>query len=955
MMRNTCLCLLAILLFTACGNKGYEKTRNGIVVKVKQEQPGDVSRVRLEVAGEKIIRVSATAENRFVDEKSLIIIPPADIPAFDVEANEEEVTLSTSALRAIVTRATGEVRFTDTAGNPILRENAGGGKYFRAIEVEGTKGYELRQVFESPADEAFYGLGQHQADEFNYKGKNEELFQYNTKVSVPFVISNKNYGILWDNYSLSRFGDSRDYAQLNDVFKLYNKEGQAGGLTGTYVPSARSGKETLVRTEPFLYFENLSANKEFLPKDFPLMGSNVVFEGELEPAESGEFRFHLYYAGYVKVYLDNELIVPERWRTAWNPNSYKFAENLEAGKRVPLRIEWEPDGGESYCALRVLSPVPEEEQTKLALFSEMGNEIDYYFVYGDSMDEVISGYRTLTGKSPIMPKWAMGYWQSRERYKTQEEILDALKGFRDRQIPIDNIVLDWSYWPEDAWGSHDFDKARFPDPKGMVDSIHAMHAKMMISVWPKFYMTTEHFKQFDERGWMYRRAIEDSIRDWIGHGYIGSFYDAYSEGAQKLFWNQMRDKLYPLGIDAWWMDASEPNIRDCTDMEYRKALCGPTALGPSTKYFNAYALMNAKAIYEGLREEDPNRRVFQLTRSGFAGLQRYATATWSGDIATRWEDMKAQISAGLNFAMSGIPYWTMDIGGFCVERRYEMGQYEFDRTGRENADNKEWRELNARWYQFGAFCPLFRTHGQFPYREPWNIAPEGHPAYQSMTYYNKLRYNLMPYVYSLAGMTYFNDYTIMRALVMDYGKDTKVNNIGDQYMFGPALMVCPVYEYGARDRDVYFPETSGWYDFYTGQYITGGQTRKVPAPYERIPLFVREGAIIPYGPDMQYSDEKPAEHITLYVYAGQNGTFTLYEDENVNYNYENGKFAMIPFEYDDAARSLLIGAREGEFDGMLRERTFHIVLVDQENPGAYEAGQQGQTVTYDGNRQIVKL
>ncbi len=318
--------------------------------------------------------------------------------------------------------------------------------------------------------------------------------------------------------------------------------------------------------------------------------------------------------------------------------------------------------------------------------------------------------------------------------------------------------------------------------------------------------------------------------------------------------------------------------------------------------------------------------------------------------------MKAQISAGLNFAVSGIPYWTMDIGGFCVERRYETAQNEFDRTGRENEDSKEWRELNARWFQFGAFCPLFRAHGQYPYREIWNIAPASHPAYKSMVYYTDLRYRMMPYIYSLAGMTWFNDYTIMRPLVMDFGRDTKVNNIGDQYMFGPSLMACPVYEYGARNREVYFPETTGWYDFYTGKYLVGGQRLTVDAPYERMPLYVREGAILPYGPAMQYSDEKPAENITLYVYAGQNGTFTLYEDENVNYNYEKGKYAMISFAYDEAARSLIIGERQGEFPGMLRQRTFNVVLVDKNNPQPFDlAKAKGQAVQYDGTKRIVKF
>ena len=549
----------------------------------------------------------------------------------------------------------------------------------------------------------------------------------------------------------------------------------------------------------------------------------------------------------------------------------------------------------------------------------------------------------------------MGFWQSREKYNTRRELLDVLYEFPRRRIPLDNIVIDWNHWPENAWGSHEFDLKRFPDPKGMVDSIHALNAKIMISVWPKFYTNTGHFKEFEEKGWMYMQSVRDSLRDWVGPGYRYGFYDAYAPEARKLFWKQMQDHYCPLGIDAWWMDASEPNVRDCTDMQYRKALCGPTALGPSTQYFNAYALMNAEAIYDGQRKMDPDRRVFLLTRSGFAGLQRYSTATWSGDIATRWEDMKAQISAGLNFAMSGIPYWTMDIGGFCVERRYEKAQREWNRTKKENADYKEWRELNARWYQFGAFCPLYRSHGQFPYREIWNIAPEGHPAYQSMVYYTRLRYRMIPYIYSLAGMTHFNDYTIMRALVMDFGKDKNVLDISDQFMFGPALMACPVYTYKARQRKVYFPDGNGWYDFYTGKYITGGQTLTVDAPYEQIPLYVRSGAILPYGPDLQYTGEKTASEIILYVYTGQDGAFTLYEDENENYNYEKGQYSMIPFKYDEATRSLTIGKRQGEFSGMLKERTFRIVTVSPTQMQAFDPDASGKTITYNGGKQTIRL
>ena len=934
--------VLALMAFSACTGD-LKQDENGVTVKVQQPAENGPALVRLEVMGEKLIRVSATPEKKFADPQSLVILPIAEQTPFEVAQNEDVVTVSTASVKANVSTLTGEVWFTDAEGNMILEEQKGGGKSFEPIEVEGTYGYSFRQVFDSPADEAFYGLGQHQADEFNYKGKNEQLFQYNTKVSVPFIVSNKGYGVLMDSYSMMRFGNPEDYKQLGEVFRLYDKNGKEGCLTGIYVPAHG---ETIVRDEPKIYFEHLVAPEMArvvnLPEDFQFYGSNVTYEGAIEASETGDYQFILYYAGYTTVTIGGEVVVPERWRTAWNPNAFKFTVRLEAGQKTPLRIDWTPDGGVSYCGLRVYDVVDPVQQAKHQWWSEMTRQMDWYFIAGDDMDEVISGYRTLTGKAPIMPKWAMGYWQSRERYKTSTEMIEALEGFRKRNIPIDNIVMDWSHWEEDAWGSHEFDPARFPDPKAMVDSIHNLGGRMMISVWPKFYVDTEHYKEFNENGWMYNRAKEDGVRDWIGQGYLYGFYDAYAPEARELFWNQMYEHYYPLGIDAWWMDASEPNVRDCTDMDYRKALCGPTALGSSTEFFNAYSLVNADAIYNGQRGVDNDKRVFLLTRSGFAGLQRYSTATWSGDIATRWEDMKAQISAGLNFAISGIPYWTMDIGGFCVENRYVAGQEIFNRTGKENADQKEWRELNTRWFQFGAFCPLFRAHGQYPFREPWEIAPEGHPAYESIVYYTKLRYALMPYVYSLAGKTWFDDYTIMRPLVMDFMADADVTNIGDAYMFGPAFLVAPVYEYGARSREVYFPECEGWYDFYSNEFLSGGESRTVAAPYGRMPLYVRAGSIVPFGPEIQWSDEKPADVIDLYIYQGADGEFTLYEDENVNYNYEKGLCSKIDFKYDDRMKLLSIEERQGEFPGMLEERTFNVIPVSKNGVG------KKQTVQYNG-------
>ena len=759
------------------------------------------------------------------------------------------------------------------------------------------------------------------------------------------MVSNKNYGILWDNYSLTKFGDVRDYQELSS-FRLFDAGGTEGGLTASYVTA--SGEIFTERIEDEIDYENLETIKKF-PEGFPFGESSITWEGEIEPGESGEYEFKLYYAGYTKVFVDGVEVVPERWRTAWNPNTYKFRLSLEAGRRVPLSVHWKPDGGVSYIGLKVLGPLDPVEQGRLSLWSEMGQEMDYYFIHGANMDEVIKGYRTLTGKAPIMPRWAYGFWQSRERYKTQDEIVGTLEEFRRRQIPIDNIVQDWSYWEEDQWGSHVFDATRFPDPKKMMDDIHRMNAHVMISVWPKFYPQTDNYKALDKNGWIYQQAIKDSIRDWIAHGYMGSFYDAYAAGARELFWKQMNERLYSLGIDAWWMDASEPDILSNASLEYRKKLSGPTALGSSTEFLNTYSLVNADAIYNGQRTVDPNKRVFLLTRSGFAGLQRYSTATWSGDIGTRWEDMKAQISAGLNFALSGIPYWTMDIGGFCVEHRYE-------RALEGSEDLEEWRELNTRWYQFGTFVPLYRSHGQFPYREVFNLAPEKHPAYQSIVKYNKLRYRLMPYIYSLAGKVYFDDYTLMRALVMDFPDDARVTGISDQYMFGPSLMISPVYEYKARERKVYFPEGPGWYELESGKYFPGGKQQAVAAPYEQMPIHVKAGSILPFGPDIQYVGEKPGAPITLYIYGGADAAFTLYEDEGLNYNYEKGAFSKISISYREASKTLVIGPREGTFEGMVNEREFRVVLVERGLPRPLgPEARPDQIISYSGTEIIITL
>ncbi len=956
-----------LLSATAACTTDYVDDGNSITVKVSNPMPNGAKLLRMQVINDNIIRVRATNEETFPKkQQSLMIVPQTQRATYDVSQEGNTITVSARNVKAVADATTGHVAFYDAEGNLLLNGSEDGMTFQRytvptedigdgTLTDEQRNGWSWNAVFESPDDEAFYGLGQHQADEYNYKGKNEELFQYNTKISVPFIVSNKHYGLLWDSYSLCRWGNPNPYRQLGQEFTLYNKEGKEGVLSGTYTQS--DGRK-VVRDEDSIYYENSEEVKR-LPREINLVGSNVVYEGEIEPHETANYHFMLYYAGYVKVFVDGKEVVAERWRKAWNPNSHKFTVNMEKGKRVPLRIEWKPDGDVSYCGLRVATPLTDEQQNKISIWSEMSRDLDYYFIAGQDMDGVISGYRTLTGKAPIMPKWAMGFWQSRERYRTADEVTQTLAEFRKRRIPIDNIVQDWNYWKDDQWGSHVFDDDRYADPQKMLDDVHSMHGRFMISVWPKFYHNTDNYKELQSHGWMYTQAVKDSLRDWVGPGYIAGFYDAYSEDARKMFWRQINDNLYKkynYGIDAWWMDASEPNVRDCTPIGYRKALSGPTAMGSSTEYFNAYSLVNADAIYNGQRATGNNKRVFLLTRSGFAGLQRYSTASWSGDIGTRWEDMRAQMTAGLNYSMSGIPFWGMDQGGFTVESRYEQAQNIYDRTGVENEDLKEWRELQTRWNQFGCFIPLYRTHGQWPLREVWNIAPENHPCYQSIVYYDRLRYRMMPYLYSIAAWANLKDYTLMRGLVMDFGNDAKVNDIGDQWMFGPAFMACPVGYYKARTREVYLPEQCGWYDLYTGKHYAGGQTITADAPYERIPVYVREGSIVPYGPEMQWSDEKQPELITLYVYTGRDADFLLYEDEGTNYDYEQGKCATINIHYDESSKTLTFGEREGSFDGMLENREFKVVTVTPTEMQSLEFDNvKGQTVSYDGSQTTVKL
>jgi alpha-D-xyloside xylohydrolase len=938
--------LLALLVSAHAGAVeagGYEKNDKGIVV-----HPVDkgAAQVRLEVVAAGIVRVSADLDGDFARSASLMRTGDASAPVpFDVSKKAGHVRLNTAEVTADVSLQSGRVAFFDAAGKPVLSE-VEGGRTFTPLQAAGQSYLSVRQRFQSTDDEAIYGFGQHQQGWMNQKGRDVELLQHNVDMAVPYLVSSHRYGLLWDNNSITRLGDPRGLQPLPQSLKLYDAKGVEGALTARY---SVAGVQKVERRESEVNYQFIKDLVNFPTEAKSKQPMQVVWEGEIEARSAGRHTFSLFSSEYAKLWIDGKLI-SDSWRQNWNPWHREFALQMQPGQRHKLKLEWnliDP----SYLALLHRDPLPASEAKDLSLWSEAGQMIDYYFVAGGTVDrgaadQAIAGYRQLTGKSVLLPRWAYGFWQSRERYKTQAELTGALDEYRARKLPIDAIVMDWSYWPEAAWGSHDFDKARFPDPKGMVDHVHAQHARIMISVWAKFYPATDNFKELDAKGHIYKRNIEVGERDWIGNGYLSSFYDPYSKEARDIYWRQIDEKLNVLGMDAWWLDSDEPDMQSNLDIAERKARATPTAIGSSTEFFNSFPLVHTEGVYEGDRGKDPDQRVFILSRKGYAGTQRNAVAVWSGDVASRWSDLREQISAGVNLSMSGLANWTFDIGGFAVEKRYET---------QDPAHQAEWRELNLRWFQFGAFAPIFRSHGQFPTREIWNISPEGTPVYDSLVYYDRLRYTLLPYIYTLAGDTWHRDGTIMRGLAMDFPNDPKVRDINDQYLFGPAFLVNPVSEFKATSRSVYLPAGADWYDFNTGKRHHGGQTLQADAPLARMPLFVRAGSIVPTGPVLQYVDEQPDAPLTLVVYTGADGKFSLYEDDGKGYGYEKGEFTRIPLSWSERTGELSIGARQGSYPSMQDRRTIRVRFISgpRSDAGTLEPAADA-TVEYDGKAQTVK-
>ena len=598
-----------------------------------------------------------------------------------------------------------------------------------------------------------------------------------------------------------------------------------------------------------------------------------------------------------------------------------------------------------------------DNEVETSFRSEVGDCVDYYFMYGKNADGVIAQVRNLTGQAPMFPLWTYGYWQSKERYKSQEEVVDVVRKYRELGIPLDGIIQDWQYWGHNyLWNAMDFQNPTFNNPQKMMEDVHAMNAHMAISIWSSFGPMTKPYRELDKKGMLFNFTTwpQSGLESWPPNMEYPSgvrVYDAYNPEARDIYWKYLNDGIFKLGMDAWWMDSTEPDHLDWKpeDMDTK------TYLGSFRKVRNAYPLMTVGGVYDHQRAVTSDKRVFILTRSGFLGQQRYGANVWSGDVASTWESFRNQIPAGLNFSLCGMPHWNSDIGGFFA------GHYNKSWNDDSASKNPLYQELYVRWLQFGTFNPMMRSHGTDVYREIYKFGKKGEPVYDAIEKMIGLRYSLLPYIYSTSWEVSNRQSSFMRALMMDFVDDRKVWDINDEYMFGKSILVAPithaqytpeavvkVSEEEGWNRDgakktktdvavdfmetkstnIYLPAGTLWYDFWTNEKHEGGKEITKETTLDVIPLYVKAGSIIPVGPQVQYATEKPWDHLELKVYAGANGNFILYEDEFDNYNYEKGVYTEIPISWNNTSRKLTIGARKGAYEGMLKNRKFTVTLQD---------------------------
>ncbi len=598
----------------------------------------------------------------------------------------------------------------------------------------------------------------------------------------------------------------------------------------------------------------------------------------------------------------------------------------QRGHKVECQADYNAIGGASFCVpfmvtnkgYGLLWDNPSKttiapgfhERTQWT--SQVGQRVSFFVIQGATADEIYSGYRLLTGDTPMLPKSAYGFIQCKQRYVTQDEMLAVAKGYRDRHLPIDVIVLDWFYY--NGMGQMDFIKSRWPDPAAMNRQLHAMNIETMISVWPRFEKGTRYYDMVKAKGW-FEHLADGTPTDGLPYDKAGSDIDTTNPEAAQWYWGTVRDQIMSKGFDSLWADETEPDLPPNGSYFH---------VGPGTQFFNVYPLFHTAALYNGIRKDLPQKRALIMSRDAYTGAQHNGAIFWSSDIYPTWDTLKRQVPTGLNVAASGIAYWGNDIGGwqYLPESHTPTNTPLIDPSdARDNIHhNDDYPELYVRWYEYGAFLPTFRTHGSRTYNEIWSYGKQAEPI---LAKYLRLRYELMPYIYSLGYRTHKIGAPFMRALWMDFPADARTANIGDEYMFGPAFLVAPVTEQGQTTRQVYLPAGTAWFNYWTGKRFEGGQTLAVDAPIDTLPLFVRAGSILPLGSVVESTHEKQAI-AKLKVYPGASGDFTLYNDDGVTYSYEKGESQITTIHWDDkSARLTHHGA-----SAWLSDQIVEVVRVD---------------------------
>jgi len=811
-----------------------------------------------------------------VQVPELIFTSKVPVPQFKVSDSPSKLEVKGKNITVFLDKQSGKLSFADNTGKIFLNEKVDSRKLV-PDSVKGEPCFVAQQSFESPSDECLFGLGQFQDGHYNLQNVTRRLTQVNSQISIPFIYSSKGYGLLWHQYGLTDFNPNDNFITLEKQKQSTTGNNQVAEVTTT------SGTQKVSQNQS-LYLGKFNVTKD---------GVYSIF---LDLGDMGNRQY---------VVIDGKPCIDQS--NQWLPPTVSALVDLKAGEHQ-IQI---------VCKSNNNPKVSWKLQDNLTTFrSPNAKELDYVVFYGSSADNVISTYRNLSGEVPMLPLWAYGFWQCRERYTSGTNLVETVKEFRKRNIPMDVIVQDWQYWGKYGWGVMKFDETHYPNPAGFIKELHDLNAHFTVSVWENLNQQSDIGKDYVAK----KLFIPGS--PWL---------DALNPLARETHWNALNDNLFSLGVDSWWMDATEPENDGLKGKQ--------TYLGLGDFYRLTYPLFVSQAVYEGQRKTTSDKRVCILTRSAFLGQQKYGVINWSGDIGGTWDTYKRQIVAGLNFTITGFPYWTTDIGGFF-------------RPGSSQYTDKKYQELLTRWYQWGTLNPIFRIHGYQSETEPWKY---GQQVEDNMRKMLNLRYRILPYIYSEAWQVTKHGSTIMRPLVMDFKNDQSALNQPYEYMFGKALLVAPITEPNVSEWNVYLPKSSAWYDFWTGKRFEGGQTIKTAAPLEKIPLFVKAGSIIPMGKFIQYAGQKPADTLEIRIYKGADGKFELYEDEGDNYNYEKGHFTVVPFSWDDQHQTLTIGNKQGDFANCLKKRIFNIVFVNEKNGFDINYSALKKEVPYNGKNIIIKF